>query len=74
MYRPSDITLRGRTLITLDGKYHTGLPDPQGYSYWRDQDGDRIGSFATDYVFACGTRHDRACEKLNKLIIKEDKK
>jgi hypothetical protein len=56
---------------TKDGKYTTGTPDSDGYSYWQSvSDGIRIGHTSTDYVFGCDAGLYGAVEKLNKIISK----
>jgi hypothetical protein len=54
---------------TKDGKYHTGIPDSDGYSIWHEGN-TPLGSISTDYVLGTlvcdNLKH--VTDKLNKLI------
>ena len=56
---------------TKDGKYTTGKPDGQSFSYWHDKwDGTRLGNPLTDYVLGTLTLNnlEYVTKKLNNLI------
>ena len=56
---------------TKDGKYTTGTPDSDGYSYWQIvSNGVRIGNTSYDYIFGCDKGLAGAVEVLNKIISK----
>jgi len=55
---------------TKDGKYTTGAPESDDFSYWRKtaEPRSRIGSIAFDYVFGCASGLEGAVERLNELV------
>jgi hypothetical protein len=57
---------------TKDGKYTTGKPDSDDYSYWHEtkEPHIRLGMIATDYVFGSAYGKEPAVKKLNEMIKK----
>jgi hypothetical protein len=64
--------VKALSFTTKDGKYTTGIPDTDGFSYWRVlKDPDlqiRLGRASYDYVFGCMSGLESAVNKLNELI------
>jgi hypothetical protein len=53
---------------TKDGKYTTGTPDSDDFSYWRDANGIRLGKTSVDFVFGTFGNEQRVVDNLNKLL------
>ena len=63
---------RALCFMTKDGKYTTGKPDSNDFSYWHQtSDNMMLGSTSCDYVFGCESGIDFAIRKLNSLIPRD---